>query len=146
MALLGSRKILLFHALIRRHTDQHDTSHFKHDLITALQLNWPSTQVYVCLQCSVQLKTFGELGAVAHAYNSSYLEGRDWEDRGSRPAWGKRFMRPHLNQQLGMAVGAHHPNYNSINRRTVIQASLGHKRAPVFKITNAKSAVEWPKW
>jgi hypothetical protein len=24
---------------------------------------------------------------VAYAYNPSYLEGRDWEDHSSRPAW-----------------------------------------------------------
>jgi hypothetical protein len=27
-----------------------------------------------------------EPGMVAHAYNSSYLEDRDWEDCSSRPA------------------------------------------------------------
>jgi hypothetical protein len=26
---------------------------------------------------------------VGYAYNSRYVGGRDWEDRGSRPAWEK---------------------------------------------------------
>jgi hypothetical protein len=32
---------------------------------------------------------------VAHAYNPSYSGGRDQEDLGSKPAWGK-FLRPCL--------------------------------------------------
>jgi hypothetical protein len=40
------------------------------------------------------------LGTVAHACNSSYLGGKDWEDPSLRPAWAKP-MRPHLNQQAG---------------------------------------------
>jgi hypothetical protein len=30
-----------------------------------------------------------ELGMMAHIYNPRHLEGRDWEDHGSRPAWEK---------------------------------------------------------
>jgi hypothetical protein len=30
-----------------------------------------------------------KLGALAHAYNASYLGGRDWEDCNSNPMWGE---------------------------------------------------------
>jgi hypothetical protein len=29
---------------------------------------------------------------VAYAFNPSYLEGRDQEDRGPKPAWGNNFL------------------------------------------------------
>jgi hypothetical protein len=32
---------------------------------------------------------------VTHAYNHNYLGGRDQEDRGSKPAPGKKFTRPY---------------------------------------------------
>jgi hypothetical protein len=38
-------------------------------------------------------------GAVPHNCNPSYLEGRDWEDCGTRLAQAKKLARPHLNQQ-----------------------------------------------
>jgi hypothetical protein len=34
------------------------------------------------------------LGGVAHTCNPSYLGGRDGEDHGSRPAWGKKLASP----------------------------------------------------
>jgi hypothetical protein len=33
---------------------------------------------------------------VAHAYNPSYLEGRDQEDLGSKPAWANSSRKPYL--------------------------------------------------
>jgi hypothetical protein len=42
---------------------------------------------------------------VAHACNPSYLGDWDWE-----ASLGKKFMRSHLNQQLGVMSGACHPS------------------------------------
>jgi hypothetical protein len=33
---------------------------------------------------------------LAHTYNPSYSGGRDQEDRGLKPAWANRFLRPYL--------------------------------------------------
>jgi hypothetical protein len=47
------------------------------------------------------------LSAMAHAYNPNYSGSWDWEDQiQGQP--GQKFMRPHLNQWLGMAVHAYH--------------------------------------
>jgi hypothetical protein len=44
---------------------------------------------------NVQLYTFKSSRAlVAHAYNSSYLGGRDQEDLGSRPGWANSSRDP----------------------------------------------------
>jgi hypothetical protein len=43
-------------------------------------------------------KIFSSSG-MAHAWNLSYLEGRDWED-----SPGKTLVRPHLNKQAGRCV------------------------------------------
>jgi hypothetical protein len=37
-------------------------------------------------------------GTVSQACNPRYLEGEEPEDLGSRPAWGGKFSRSHLNQ------------------------------------------------
>jgi hypothetical protein len=44
---------------------------------------------------SLLIVIFGdfELGVLAHAYNPSYLAGRDGEDQGSRPVWAKKLAR-----------------------------------------------------
>jgi hypothetical protein len=39
-------------------------------------------------------------GTVVHACNPSYSRGRDQEDRGSKPAPGKQFVRPSLKKTL----------------------------------------------
>jgi hypothetical protein len=41
-------------------------------------------------------KTRNSQAPVAHTYNPSYSEGRDQEDRSSKPALGKQLMRPYL--------------------------------------------------
>jgi hypothetical protein len=43
-------------------------------------------------------KKIEELDAAAHICNPTYSEGGDQENRGSGPAWTKRFARFHLNQ------------------------------------------------
>jgi hypothetical protein len=50
-------------------------------------------------------------GAVAHACNSSYSGGRDWEDGGSRPAWAKSSRDPISINNLGVVVNTCHPSY-----------------------------------
>jgi hypothetical protein len=47
------------------------------------------------------------LYVVAHACNSSYLEGGDWEDCSLRPAWAKMFN----GKKLGVVVLACHSSY-----------------------------------
>jgi hypothetical protein len=36
---------------------------------------------------------------MAHACNPTYSGGRDQEDRGSKPAWAKKFARPYLEKK-----------------------------------------------
>jgi hypothetical protein len=60
-------------------------------------------------------------GAVAQAYNPSYLGGWDQEDGGLRTAWQKVHEIPYLNQWLATMACTCHPKYN---RRIMIQASL----------------------
>jgi hypothetical protein len=81
------------------------------------------------------IKIFLRPDVVAQAYNSSYLEDRDWEDCISRPA-GKRFMILHLNKWLSFISAM----WGITNRRIVVQGSPGTKVVPVSKITSAKRA------
>jgi hypothetical protein len=39
-------------------------------------------------------------GLVAHTFNLSYSGGRDQEDRGSKTAQGKYFVRPYLEKKI----------------------------------------------
>jgi hypothetical protein len=80
-----------------------------------------------------------ELGMVAHAYNPSYLGGRE-----DNP--GTKLVKPHLNQWLNVVVHACHPSYaekdpamqGRTNRRILDQASQGIRQDHILKITNIK--------
>jgi hypothetical protein len=48
--------------------------------------------------CSSKIQV--ELGTGVHTYNPSYLGGRNQEDSSSKPALGKKFMRPYLKNTL----------------------------------------------
>jgi hypothetical protein len=47
---------------------------------------------------------------VVHACHSRCLGGWDWEDCGSRSAWTKKLVRPHLYQRLGTVAWTCNPN------------------------------------
>jgi hypothetical protein len=55
---------------------------------------------------------------VAHAYNHSYLGGRDQEDCGSKLV-SKKLVRPHPNK-LGVVVHACHSSYVGAIGRTMV--------------------------
>jgi hypothetical protein len=53
-----------------------------------------------------------QLGAVAHAYNPSYLGGRNQKDHSSRPIQrGDKFARFQFNKWLDAVLDANHPSY-----------------------------------
>jgi hypothetical protein len=63
----------------------------------------------LCVFCESKFAKLSQ-ALVAHAYNPSYSGGRDQEDRGLKPAWGKRSKDPiskHPSQKRagGMAQG-----------------------------------------
>jgi hypothetical protein len=47
---------------------------------------------------------------MAHAYNPSYLGGRDEEDHSLRPAQAKKFKRLHLSKKTGDDDTRYRPN------------------------------------
>jgi hypothetical protein len=54
---------------------------------------------------------------------------------------GKKFVKPHLNQWLGVVAHACYPSYvGSVNRRLTVQACPSLKQQPVSEITEMKSA------
>jgi hypothetical protein len=76
----------------------------------------------VCGQPSKHNKTLSPItymwpGTVDQVCNPSYLGGRDQEDHGLRPAWGKKLSRLHLNQWVGTVA-----IQGGTNRRIIIQA------------------------
>jgi hypothetical protein len=61
--------------------------------------------------------------------NSCLVSMVTWEaeDHGSRPAWAKKFMRSHLNQQRGTEVCICYPATLEVEiGRTVVQSSQSH--------------------
>jgi hypothetical protein len=81
-----------------------------------------------CITKSRYKNFYSWLGAVAQASKPSYLVGGDEEDQDFRLPWKKVHKTPHLNQWLGVELGAYHPSYmHSINRRIKVQTSLGIK-------------------
>jgi hypothetical protein len=69
----------------------------------------------------VKRKTKEKPGTVAHACNPSYSRGRDQEDRGSKPAWGKSLRPYHKKRAGGVAqdVGPEFkPQYHPKKKKT----------------------------
>jgi hypothetical protein len=80
---------------------------------------------------------------VSQVCNSNYLGGGDWEDHGSRLAWGKSLQEP-ISQSNVWYGDIHAPvilaMQGSTNRRIMVQSGPGIKRDPISKITNTKRA------
>jgi hypothetical protein len=53
----------------------------------------------ICQRNQQNKKHTIELGVVAHSCNPSFSGGRCWEDCSFESSLGKKFARPHLNQQ-----------------------------------------------
>jgi hypothetical protein len=52
---------------------------------------------------------------------------------------GKKFLRPHLNKQLGIVVYTYHPSYmGSIHRRLSVQVEQEKNVKPYFKNNKSK--------
>jgi hypothetical protein len=70
---------------------------------------------------------------MAHTCNPSYLEGRDQEDQGPRPAWANSSQdsistNKKLSVVLCVMVCACHSRYvGNVNRAIMVQVSLGIK-------------------
>jgi hypothetical protein len=78
---------------------------------------------------------------VAHAYNTSYLRARDGEDQGLRPGRANSYQDFISSYKLHRVTSTCHPSYmESVNRRIVVQASLGIKVRPYSKNNKAKKA------
>jgi hypothetical protein len=64
----------------------------------------------------------------AHWLKTLFQVHRRWISGGSqfKTILGKKFSRSNFNQKLGVVVHTCHPSYQrSINRKTVVQATLG---------------------
>jgi hypothetical protein len=56
-----------------------------------------------------------------------------------KASWGKKFMRSHLKQWLGVMVHNFHLTFvGDTNRRTVVQPGPGIKQDPISKLISAK--------
>jgi hypothetical protein len=56
--------------------------------------------VKLCIANPDEIKNHSLASKVTHTCSPSYLEGRDQEDPGSKPAWANQFMRPYLEKNL----------------------------------------------
>jgi hypothetical protein len=79
---------------------------------------------------------------VAHAYNPSYLGGRDREDQGSRPTLAKSLQDPISANSGDIVLVILATSYTgSTNRMLVVHVSLGINVRPYSK--NNKSEKGW---
>jgi hypothetical protein len=80
---------------------------------------------------------------VAHTCNPS-TQRLVQEDHEFKPAWAKKFVRPHLNNNKKVGCGStclpSQLTVGNINRRIAVQAELDKKQDPISKITRAKRA------
>jgi hypothetical protein len=74
------------------------------------------------------------MGAVVHAYNSSYLGDRDREDHGSRPGQAKSSQYPISTNKPGMVIHVCGPTYAGSYRQGdhSLKAGLGKKSEPLY--------------
>jgi hypothetical protein len=97
--------------------------------------SWPASGHLVDLSL-LKIRALSRLGVVAHAYNPRYLGGRDQEQHSSKPTPGKKLVRPPpiSDNKLRVVMHAYHPSYTrDINRRILVQASLGNNTRPYLK-------------